>query len=162
MDVRIDILTSKKLVGCRVLTSLNNDKTYLAWRSFMSGRKVVQHQVNSVLISLSIYDPDYFLDINIDSAFEMLAAVEVSQYENIPEGMETFDLPGGLYAVFDYKGSSTGTAIYYHILNDWLPVSRYKLDDRPHFQILGENNRNNEPDSEAEIWIPITHKMLYA
>ena len=162
MVVRIELLPSKKLVGCRVLTSLDNDKTYMAWRNFMPGRNEVQHQVNSVLVSLSVYDPDYFTDININSAFEKWALVEVSHYENIPDGMEVFDLPGGLYAVFDYKGSSTDTAIYYHILNEWLPASRYQLDDRPHFEILGENYRNDDTDSEEEIWIPIRHKMLYS
>ena len=162
MEVRIEILPSKKMVGCRVMTSLNNDKTYQAWRSFMPMRKLVQRQVNSVLVSLSVYDADYFSDINIDSAFEKWALVEVSEYENIPEGMETFDLPGGLYAVFDYKGSSTDTAIYYHILNEWLPASRFQLDDRPHFEILGENYRNDDSDSEEEIWIPIKQRLLYS
>jgi AraC family transcriptional regulator len=42
-----------------------------------------------------------------------------------------------------------------YIFNTWLPKSGYQLDRRPHFEILGEKYKNNNPDSEEEIWIPI-------
>ncbi|MFZ1515671.1 MAG: GyrI-like domain-containing protein, partial [Saprospiraceae bacterium] len=67
-------------------------------------------------------------------------------------------IPGGLYAVFYYKGLSTDTAIFEYIFNTWLPNSEYGLDDRPHFEILGERYKNNDADSEEEIWIPIKNK----
>jgi AraC family transcriptional regulator len=39
-----------------------------------------------------------------------------------------------------------------------LPNSNYHLDDRPHFEILGEKYKNADPGSEEEIWIPIKAK----
>jgi AraC family transcriptional regulator len=36
-----------------------------------------------------------------------------------------------------------------------LPASGYELDDRPHFEILGERYKNNDPDSEEELWFPV-------
>ena len=71
--------------------------------------------------------------------------------------MEAFTLRGGLYAVFDYQGNSP--EIFQYISQKWLPNSDYKLDKRPHFEILGEKYKNNNPDSEEEIWIPITKKL---
>ena len=35
----------------------------------------------------------------------------------------------------------------------------YTLDDRPHFEILGEKYKNQDPDSEEELWIPIKPKV---
>jgi len=32
------------------------------------------------------------------------------------------------------------------------------LDDRPHFEVLGDKYKNADPDSEEEIWIPIRTK----
>jgi AraC family transcriptional regulator len=29
------------------------------------------------------------------------------------------------------------------------------LDQRPHVEVMGEKYKNNDPDSEEEIWIPI-------
>lgn len=70
--------------------------------------------------------------------------------------METFDLPGGLYAMFYYKGSSDNAAqVFNYILQEWLPKSGYKLDTRPHFEVLGEKYKTGDVNSEEEIWIPI-------
>jgi AraC family transcriptional regulator len=72
--------------------------------------------------------------------------------------MEMFILQGGLYAVFDYKGLNTDNSIFQYILGIWLPVSDYVLDNRPHFEVLCDKYKNNDPISEEEIWIPIKTK----
>jgi AraC family transcriptional regulator len=33
--------------------------------------------------------------------------------------------------------------------------SKYLLDNRPHFETLGEKYKNEDPSSEEEVWIPI-------
>lgn len=60
-----------------------------------------------------------------------------------------------MYAVFDYKGSSDDGSVFKYIFNTWLPQSGYQLDNRPHFEVLGDKYRNSDPNSEEEIWIPI-------
>jgi AraC family transcriptional regulator len=85
--------------------------------------------------------------------------VEVANFDQLPEGMETFVLSSGLYAVFHFIGSSESISSFYqHIFTVWLPNSVYALDDRPHFEVLGEKYKNNDPNSEEEIWIPIKAK----
>lgn len=69
--------------------------------------------------------------------------------------MESFVLDGGLYAVFPYKGFSTDNSIFLYIFGTWLPNSGYTLDNRPQFEVLGKKYRNNDSNSEEEIWIPI-------
>jgi predicted transcriptional regulator YdeE len=32
-------------------------------------------------------------------------------------------------------------------------------DDRPHFEVLGKNYKNNDPVSEEEIWIPVRARV---
>ncbi|GET22256.1 GyrI-like small molecule binding protein [Prolixibacter denitrificans] len=73
--------------------------------------------------------------------------------------METFVLPEGLYLVFIYRGkASDATPFFQHILGEWLPQTDYQLDEKPHFEILGEKYKNDSPDSEEEIWIPVKKK----
>jgi predicted transcriptional regulator YdeE len=94
-----------------------------------------------------------------DLEFEKWAAAEVSDFDSIPENMEPYVLQGGLYAVFMHKGAaSTGFKTFQFIFGTWLPQSEYELDNREHFEILGEKYKNEDPDSEEEIWIPIKHK----
>ena len=74
--------------------------------------------------------------------------------------MQTLILEEGTYAVFDYKGSGNDNRIFEYIFGTWLPQSEYELDKRPHFEVLGEKYKNNDPDSEEEIWIPIKLKSI--
>ncbi|MDQ3290164.1 MAG: GyrI-like domain-containing protein [Bacteroidota bacterium] len=84
--------------------------------------------------------------INPHTEFEKWAVVEVSEVKGIPEGMETFLLPGGLYAVFIHKGpASTGEKTFRYIFENWFPSSNYLLDNRPHFEVLGEKYKNEDP-----------------
>ena len=155
MKPRIKSINERKLVGKRITMSLADNKVSELWKSFIPRRKEITNNVSSDLISLAIYKPTYFIDFNPTNEFERWAAIEVSDFDNIPHDMETFKLPSGLYAVFDYKGSSNDQSIFLYIFGSWLPNSGYNLDDRPHFEVLGNKYKNNDPTSEEEIWIPI-------
>ena len=104
---------------------------------------------------MQVYPPNYYAQFSPTTEFTKWATVEVSSYDNLPEGLQTFDLPGGLYAVFDYKGSSADPSIFQYIFSEWLPKSDYVVDDRPHFEVLGHKYKNNDPNSEEEIWVPV-------
>lgn len=151
--------TEKKLVGQRLSMSATADRTPELWRSFMPRRKEIKHTLGTDLFNVKIYQPGYFEQFSPQSLFEKWAAVEVAHFEEIPDGMEALTLPAGLYAIFFYQGSSADPRIYQYIFGEWLPNSKeYALDDRPHFDLLGEKYRSNDPASEEEIWIPIRLK----
>ena len=48
------------------------------------------------------------------------AALEVVNFDDVPQGMETFMLEGGLYAVFDYQGLSTAQEYFNTFLGSGL------------------------------------------
>ena len=158
MIPRIETLTEKKLIGKRLTMSLSTDKTFELWKSFMSRKKEITNSTNSDLYSLKVYNPLYFIDFNLQAAFEKWAAVEVASFSSIPFEMDPFNLKGGLYAVFTHQGSSLDHSTFQYIFNSWLPNSNYILDERPHFEILGEKYKNEDITSEEEIWIPISLK----
>lgn len=159
MSPRIENLTEKKLIGKRLTMSLANNRTGELWQSFMPKRSEISNNVSNDMISMQVYKPMHFADFKPTNEFEKWATVEVTNFESVPTDMETFLLAGGLYAVFDYKGSSNDPSIFQFIFGTWLPSSEYFLDDRPHFEILGDKYKNNDPTSEEEIWIPIKPKQ---
>jgi AraC family transcriptional regulator len=158
MTPRIETLKEKKLAGTRLKMSLADNKTGELWKGFMARRKEIINNLTNDLISMQVYNPTYFADFKPMNEFEKWATVEVTDFDCVPEDMETFTLTGGLYAVFDYKGSSTDSSIFQYIFGSWLPNSDYLLDDRPHFEVLGVKYKNADPNSEEEIWIPIRKK----
>ena len=154
----IKTLTAKKLVGKKIIMSLADNKVVSLWQSFMPRRKEINNTVLTDLYSMQVYD-ELFDFTQPKQEFEKWAAMEVTNFDSIPEGMETFDLVSGLYAVFFYKGLSTDTSIFQYIFGEWIPSSEYLLDNRPHFEILGEKYKNHDPNSEEEIWIPVKPKV---
>jgi AraC family transcriptional regulator len=152
---RIEFCPGKKLVGMHLTMSLVNNNTVELWKSFMPKRNEIQHTISGDLISMQIYKPGYFASFQPGNQFEKWAAVEVIKFDHLPTGLERYTLEEGLYAVFHYIGSSHDNRIFQYIFNKWLPESNYKLDDRPHFEVLGNKYKNNDPSSEEEIWIPV-------
>jgi AraC family transcriptional regulator len=153
MTPRIENLPEKKLVGQRIRMSLASNRTGELWRNFMPRRSEVK-TISANLFSMQVFDQSTDVG-NISKEFEKWAAMEVANFNAVPTGMECFVMPTGLYAVFFYKGLSTDIRIFQDIFGVWLPSSGYELDNRPHFELLGEKYKNNDPNSEEEIWVPI-------
>jgi len=158
MKPRIESLKEKRLVGHTLKMSLTDNKTGQLWSQFGPRIKTIKNRISEDKISMQIYPPLYYEAFNPNNEFEKWAMVEVSDFDHIPQGMKSFNLEKGLYAVFDYKGSSADPSIFKYIFWEWLPKSTFQIDDRPHFEVLGEKYKNNDPNSEEEIWIPIKEK----
>ncbi|PCI32604.1 MAG: GyrI-like domain-containing protein [Flavobacteriaceae bacterium] len=148
-------LSEKKLIGSPLKMSLIHNKTTSLWRGFMHLKAGISHPISENLFSLQVYPSDYFTPFSPAKEFVKWAAVEVAHFDLIPDQMESFVLKEGLYAVFNYCGSSENTAIFEAIFSQWLPASEYQLDHRPHFEILGKKYKNKDENSEEQIWIPI-------
>ncbi len=155
MNPRIEKINEKKLIGTKLIMSFTNYKISELWRDFLPRQKEISNRISNDMISLAIYSPSHFKYFDSNNEFEKWAAVEVSEYENIPTNMQPLILTSGLYAVFEYQGLNSDNSIYNYIYNKWLPSSNYILDNRPHFEVLGEKYRNNDISSEEEIWIPV-------
>ncbi|MEO6069600.1 MAG: GyrI-like domain-containing protein [Chitinophagaceae bacterium] len=158
MNPRIELIRAKAVVGKRITMRFSDYKTGELWRSFMPERKKITNFLNSDLISMAIYKPNFFDSYDPNNKFEKWACVEVNDFKQIPDGLETYSIPGGLYAVFHYKGLNTDNSIFDYIFRTWLPSSSYTLDSRPHFELLGALYKNNDPESEEDIYIPIMAK----
>lgn len=156
MQAMIKTLPEKKLVGKSLKMSFSRDRTAELWQFLMPRRNEINNVTGSALYSVEIYSPDFFKDFNPGAEFEKWAAIEVSDYDHIPAGFRALLIPRGLYAVFIHKGpASNGRETYNYIFRTWLPASGFVLDNRPHFALMGEKYRHEDPGSEEEIWIPL-------
>jgi AraC family transcriptional regulator len=157
MHPRIELIPEKKFAGKRLTMSFAENRTRELWQSFMPRRREVANAVGTELYSMEVYPPGFFEAFDPNARFEKWAAVEVSSFDSLPEGLETLTAPPGLYAVFNHHGPASEAIITYtYIFQTWLPGSEFRLDGRPHFAVMGEKYKNEDPDSEEEIWIPIS------
>lgn len=112
----------------------------------------------SVLYSVQIYDSiGYFMAFDPSASFEKWAAAEWEG--SVPEHMELLELPGGTYAVFTYTGTPDAFPPFArYIFTEWLPQSDYRLDNRPHFEVMGPGYDPADPDATEKVFVPVIRK----
>ncbi|KFC24426.1 hypothetical protein IO90_03795 [Chryseobacterium sp. FH1] len=146
------MIEPKKLVGFGITTSFQEDKTPIVWRKFMMRRNEIANRISDQLFSLQIY-PESFTP---NQSFTKYALAEVSDFDNIPSDFESFQLASGKYLVFNYQGKTeNGPKIFSYIFQNFIPENQFEVDDRPHFEIFGDDYDPNSDSAEEEIWIPI-------
>ena len=154
MNPTIKIFPTTKFIGKNLSFTYADYRAFELWSSFMPKRKEIQNVIGSELYNIQINPKDF--DFQPNTPFVKWAAVEVTSFDFIPDEMKTLEIEEGLYAVFSYKGDQSNVASFFNsIYTEWLPNSGYQLDNRPQFEILGEKYKNDSPESEEEIWIPI-------
>ncbi len=160
MTPKFETLPTIKLVGKKLTTSFANDKTVELWQSFSPRKKEIKNSINDDLYSVEIYpDTSFFQGFDPTQAFEKWATIAVSDFDQIPDEMESLTLPKGLYAVFPYKGKpSEAMETFRYIYAEWLPNSEYEMDNRPYFALMGGKYKGEHPESEEEFWVPIKKK----
>ena len=152
LPYRIAIIEPKKLIGFSITTSFQDDKTQIVWKKFMMRRNEIVNQTSNQLFSLQIY-PENF---TANQTFRKYALAEVSDFNNIPNDFERFELESGKYLVFNYQGKAEhGSEIFRYIFQNVIPENQFEVDNRPHFEIFGEDYNPNDDSAEEEIWIPI-------
>jgi AraC family transcriptional regulator len=157
MNPTIKTFPTTKFIGKKLSFSFANYRAFELWSSFMPLRKEILNTIGTDLYNIQI-NPESF-DFNPNTPFVKWAAVAVSNFDFVPKEMETLEIPEGLYAVFNYKGDQNNVALFFKaIYTEWLPTSGYELDSHPQFEILGEKYKNNDPNSEEQIYIPIKKK----
>ena len=160
MQPTIKTIQAKKAIGFSTKTTIANDQTVKIWQQLIPRLKEVKNAVSADLFSLQVYNGETFEEFIPTSEFTKYALVEVKNYDFVPEGFETFEIPAGDYAVFIHKGTS---ADFYktsqYIYAEWLPKSKFKLDEKPHFAVMGDKYLGHEnPESEEEVWVPVIEK----
>lgn len=158
MQPQIKTFPTTKFIGKNLSFTYANYPAFELWSIFMAHKKEILNTIGTDLYNIQI-NPENF-DFNHNTPFIKWAAVEVSNFDFVPDGMETLEIPEGLYAVFNYKGDKSNAAAFFKaIYTRWLPASEYELGNHPQFEILGEKYKYNDPNSEEEIWIPIIPKQ---
>jgi AraC family transcriptional regulator len=109
-------------------------------------------------IPTQVSDVTYGVGANFDDegAFDHIAGVEVSRFDDLTPELTSIRLPGRRYAVFTHRGHvSSIPATMRAIWQDWLPKSGHKFADAPFFERYDQRFDPRTGDGEFEIWMPL-------
>lgn len=150
----------RKLVGLSINTSNSENRAGELWRAFKPRVGEILHRVGDEYFSVQIYCSQItYQEFTPHTRYEKWAAVAVSEFGEIPRGMESLTVEAGRYAVFIHRGTpQMFPATAQFIFREWLPASQYDLDTRPQFEIMTPEYRPDDPNATEEVWIPLRVK----
>ncbi len=154
MEFKVLTKQAFQIIGMRYFGENKNQEIKKLWDIFLPRQESIKSRINHA-ISYGICFP--VEGDNNDAAFEYIAAVEVSDFQDIPEEMVGKTIPTRKYAVFIHKGSVNNIPeTYQAIYAVWQPKSGYELIKAPDFEYYDERfNPNNPETSELDIYIPV-------
>jgi len=95
-------------------------------------------------------------DFDENTPFKYIACVVVENFEKVPKGMETFEIPAQKYAVITHKGSlDTLQQTYEYFYNTWIKDSGNEFSGGAEFELYDKRFKFGESDSEMDIYRPI-------
>jgi AraC family transcriptional regulator len=161
MEPLYKTIPEMKIVGClgKFISVLSPDKNNMVvipalWQSFMPRIREIKNAKSQINLGVCYEVPPNEI-VRADECMYM-AAMEVTSFDNVPNGMKTFTIPSGEYAVFTHKGALDN---FEHTMNyiygSWLPKSGKKLRHAPDIEMYDHRFKLNEVDSEIDVYIPV-------
>ncbi len=148
-----------EIVGLKCKTSLSDNRVPALWQEFIKRWGEIKNlakpgEAYGVCLNEMQYDYREFTD---ETEFTEIVGAEVTDSENIPEGMLTYTVPKSKYAVFTHKGKLDSLKnTYDYIYGVWIPASKYEVGTNCDFEFYDSRFKGiDNPDSEMFIYIPI-------
>lgn len=89
-----------------------------------------------------------------DGSFDYMAGLAVSNADEVPAGMQRWDVPEQKYAVFPCDLKTVGEA-YRYAFDTWLPANQYEYSGTPDFEYYDKNFDSDVEGSLFHIYVPI-------
>src|SRR5574343_185188 len=96
----IKIFPETKFIGKNLSFTYTDYRAFELWSSFMPRRNEIRNAIGKDLFNIQI-NPENF-DFNPQTEFVKWAVVPVSDFDFLPEGMQSLQVKEGLYAVFNH------------------------------------------------------------
>jgi len=128
------------------------------WSAFRPFRDKIKNRIGDE--SFGIYEAyEEHGDDGEDVTFSYVCTAPVANFDDVPEGMTTRELPEQMYAKFVHRGSiTTLDQTLKYIWGSWLPKSDFDYVERPDFELYPPNYNVADPKAEMALHIPIQPK----
>ena len=150
---RFEIAAARRFMGIRKRYDMEDPSGIPdQWQHFVGHLGSISNQVGTSTYGL-------IMNVDPEGTFEYMSAVQVREGATAQDGLETVDLEGQRYAVFQHTDHvSTIRHTMGWIWNEWLPNSGYNPPEAPSMEVYGTNFDPITGSGGFEVWIPVTKK----
>lgn len=157
MNARIIEVGEMKLVGVKGDTKFNFDGIGRCWHKLHKKKHQIMYRSDKNTL-IGINDYSEFEKDKKHPVLKVMAAAEVSLFENVPKGLETCLLPPSRYAVFSFHGRNEDSmqSIAELIYSEWFPQSDLIFNERNLYDLIKYSEiTDDKGESDIEYWVPI-------
>ncbi len=85
--------------------------------------------------------------------------IAVASNKPVPEGMDSYTIPAGEWAIFECIGSMPDAIqkLQKRIISEWLPTSGYEYASAPDIEVYFDGDQSS-PEYRSQVWLPIIKK----
>lgn len=140
------------VVGISTRAHLENNPIPQLWMELGPRAGEIQHfvQPGAAYGLTTSFEPE-------TGEFDYVAGFGVERVEDLPQGMDSWDVPEATYAAFTCTLPTMPQA-YQFAYHTWLPASGYQRAPGYEFEFYDEQFDAQDPDSEMQFFIPIERK----
>lgn len=158
MDIKIEEKGELKIVGLLERINMPNNTIPQLWDKFMKRMSEIKNIKGNGSYGIA----ENMSESSDGVSFDEIVGVEVSSFEDIPEGMVAKVIKPQKYAVFTHKGELFGAdgssklhKSYDYVYSKLIPASGYETDCEFNFEYYDERFILGSPESEMDIYIPV-------
>jgi len=145
---------SFKIIGIRCFSNNKNGEIPRAWDEFNKRYNEIQNRISNYVLGVCEYVENF--DHESSDKFEYICCCEVSNADQVPEGMVAKEIPAQKYARFKHMGSTENLGNTYNkIYGEYIPENNLILEPAADFELYGEEFKFDSEDSIMYIYIPV-------
>lgn len=155
MEPQIITRPALKLVGIAKQYDSANLSLPQLWSAFRPYKEKIENRISDE--SFGLYES--YEEVGDEVKFIYVCTAPVSNFDDVPEGMITRELPEQMYAKFVHRGSigNLDQTLKY-IWGCWLPKSGYDYVEKPDFELYPSGYNVADPKSEMSLHIPVKER----
>lgn len=155
MEVKIVKKEAMKIIGMKTTTTIKNNNIPQLWDKFNKVNCSIKN-VKVQRVALGICPPVEIKDFNEESPFDYITGLIVENFDDVPEGMLTYEIPAQKYAVITHKGALDKLQeTYNYLYSVWPKESEMKFSGGPEFELYDERFMFASAESEMDIYRPV-------
>ena len=120
------------------------------WENFMKNYEKIKNPVGG----MKNYGVSLTKSIQ-ECSFRYIAATQVSEVDQLPEGMEKVEVPAANYLIFEHKGKMDKLGETYCQIMKFIPTTGKKQNPDLWIEFYDYRWKGDVDESIMEIWVPL-------
>ena len=156
-EPRFETIKAIHLLGIQFERAMETQTMDGIWKTWSEVRSDLPKPIGKEEYGVFYYGEDF--DPETETGYYYMVGKQIEPQGKTPDGWVQHTIPGGLYGVFDYRGSlDDKERAYNYIYGDWIPQNKAVPLMQDMFERYINEYQVGVDEVHLEIWIPLEYQ----